>query len=105
MTASVKNPPVFKVRMYDLKAAPNRRFKGEMAMEVIIYLPGIPAPCMKPRLFQYCDDSGKSIAIMFKGAKINLDNKRLSQLCKRLALVRKCLVGYVRRLAQLAAAA
>ncbi len=97
---AVKNPPVFKARLCDLKAARNRRFKGEMAMEVIIYLPGIAAPfTTKPRLFSYCDDRGKEIMIMFQGAQIALNDKRLHQLCKRLAAARRSLVGYVRRLA------
>lgn len=92
--------PAIIVRIYDMHRVNERRSVGVEAMDIIIYLPeNRPYAAMKRRVTFFHDDSGKETAIVFTGAQIALDDKRLLRLCRRLALVRESLVGYVRRLA------
>jgi hypothetical protein len=92
--------PAIIVRIYDMHRVNERRGVGVEVMNVIVYLPeNRTYASMKRRVTLYHDDSGKETAIVFTGKQIALDDKRPLRLCRRLALVRESLVGYVRRLA------
>jgi hypothetical protein len=104
----IKRPAVI-ARMFDMHRVNGRKSMGVPAMDVIIYLPETRSyAVMERKVFLYRDDAsamlsnhhGKETAVMFKGMEINLNDKSLLRLCKRLHAARKGLVAYVRGLAR-----
>jgi hypothetical protein len=93
--------PIFIACMHDMHRVTALKSVGAPAMDVIVYLPENRTYAeMNHRVIIYRDDHGKETAIMFKGMEINLSDKTLLRLCKRLHAARKGLVAYVRRLAR-----
>jgi hypothetical protein len=100
MNLKIKKP-VFIASMHDMHKVNERKSVGTPAMDVIIYLPENRTYAkMELHGIIYPDDHGKKTAIMFKGMEIELSDKNLHQLCKRLDAAKKGLVAYVRRLAR-----
>ena len=93
--------PTFIACMHDMHRVNARKSVAAPAMDIIVYLPeNRTYAAMERRVISYRDEHGKGTAIMFKGMEINLSDKTLLQLCKRLHAARKSLVAYVRRLAR-----
>jgi hypothetical protein len=93
--------PAFIASMHDMHRVNEHKSVGVPAMDVIVYLPETRTyAAMERRVIIYRADHGKETAIMFKGMEINLSDKTLRRLCKRLHAARKSLVAYVRRLAR-----
>jgi hypothetical protein len=96
----IKRPAVI-ARMFDMHRVNGRKSMGVPAMDVIIYLPETRSyAAMERKVFLYRNHHGKETAVMFKGMEINLNDKSLLRLCKRLHAARKGLVAYVRGLAR-----
>jgi hypothetical protein len=94
--------PVFIASMHHMHQVNERKSVGTPVMDIIIYLPENRTYAkMELHGIIYPDDHGKKTAIMFKGMEINLSDKNLLRLCKRLLAAMKDLVAYVRRLARL----
>jgi hypothetical protein len=96
MSAKVNKKPWFTARMYDMRRGkrPWQRV-GVEALDITVYLPEDRSyDTMKPRIVP-----GREAAFKFTGAEINLDDKNLYGLCRRLAEARRSLVAYILRLA------
>jgi hypothetical protein len=103
------NKPVFIARMFDMHKVNERKSVGVEAMDVIVYLPEDRTyEPTKRRGESYHDHASAMLsshrsegtAIMFKGAEINMSDKNLRRLCKRLDKAKKSLVAYIRRMAR-----